>query len=154
MTDRPLESLGRIRIQALVLLAVVFVIGAFAGAVYEETRRPRMPEAPPRGDLPPQMKRELALTPDQERRIARILDDNQERTTALMDRIMPKLRALKDSIRVQVRAELTPAQQEIFDRFEPSFDAPPPGRPPHEGGCPPRRDDQPPPDPPPGRGDR
>jgi hypothetical protein len=42
-----LESLGRLRLQALFILLVVFIIGALTGASIERTRRPRPPGPPP-----------------------------------------------------------------------------------------------------------
>jgi hypothetical protein len=131
MTNTPLESLSRLRMQALAILAVVFVIGILTGVAIEKARRPCPPEAPPRDELPMEMRRELGLTPEQEHRIEKILKDNAGRTREVMDRIMPQLQALKDTIRADVRAELTPAQQEIFDRLERPLDAPPPGPPPN-----------------------
>lgn len=133
MTNGTIESLGRIRVQALIILAVVFGIGILTGIAIDRERRPGPPEAPPPNRLPPDMRQALDLSPEQELRIEKILSENSERTRALMDRIMPQLQALKDSIRTEVRAELTPAQQEVFDRFEHGFADPPPDRPPRPG---------------------
>jgi hypothetical protein len=130
MTKSPVET-RRPWIQAIAMLVVVFVIGALTGLALDRARGSRHPEPPPRQELPAEMRRALDLTPDQERRIERILKDNSGRAKDLMDRIMPQLQALKDTIRAEVRAELTPEQQEIFDRFDHPLDAPPPGPPPH-----------------------
>lgn len=124
-----LESLGRLRLQALLMLLVVFVIGGLTGAAIERSRRPGPPGPSPRAGLSPEMRAELDLTPDQGRRIDQILASNRPRTDAVLGRFLPQLRALTDSIRVEVRDVLTPPQQEIFDRMEPPL-VPPPLRPP------------------------
>lgn len=131
-----LESLGRLRLQALVLLLVVFVIGALTGAAIERARRPRPFGPPPHDGLPPQMREELQLTEAQSQRVDEILARSRPRTDAVLDRFMPQLRALTDSIRAEMRTVLTPEQQQIFDRLEPPFmpsprPLPPDGRGPH-----------------------
>jgi len=137
-----LESLGRMRLQALLVLLTVFVIGGLAGAAFERASRPRR-EPPPRGGFPRHLREELRLTVDQDRRIDAILDDYRPRTEELFDRFMPDVHALTEQMRGEIRAVLTPAQQEIFDRREP---------PPHEREPPPpgRRRPPPPPREPPG----
>ncbi len=128
-----LESLGRLRLQAVILLLVVFVIGALTGAAIERTRRPRPPGPPPREGLSPAMREELQLTAVQSQRVDEILASSRHRTDAVLDGFLPQLRALTDSIRAEVRTVLTPEQQEIFDRLEPPL-MPPPLRRPPEGG--------------------
>lgn len=120
-----LESLGRLRLQALALLLVVFVGGALAGAAFERARYHR-PPGPPREGLSPEMREELRLTPEQGRRIDAILAESRARTDAVFDRFLPELRALTDSIRTEVRTVLSPEQQEIFDRMEPPLGPHPP----------------------------
>ena len=100
------------------------------------------------------MRQALGLSSEQDRRIAKILKGNDAKTRALMDRIRPMVRALKDSIRAEVRAELTPAQREIFDGFEHGLDAPPPDRPPGGRSRPHHGDGVPPREPPPDHGER
>lgn len=161
-----LESLGRLRLQALLLLLVVFVIGALAGVAFERAgfRRPAHRPGPPpehlRG-LPPRLREELDLSPEQARRVEQLLERNRDRTDAVLDQYLPQLRALTDSLRADVRAELTPAQREVFDRLEkerpprPPRDraGPPDGRgrfdgpPPFGDHRPPPGDDRPPPPP-------
>ncbi len=142
-----LESLGRLRLQAVILLLVVFVIGALTGAAIERTRRPRPPGPPPREGLSPAMRDELRLTAAQNQRVDAILAGSRRRTDVVLDRFLPQLRALTDSIRTEVRAVLTPEQQEIFDRLEPPLMQPPPRRPPDGGEF---RGGPPPDGPPPG----
>jgi len=138
-----LESLGRLRLQAILLLLAVFVIGALAGAAFERgrwRRWPPPPPPPPPHGLPPGLREELHLTPDQATRIEEILDRSRARTDVVLDQFLPRLRAVTDSIRAEVRAVLTPEQQKRFDRLQPPGGppfgpppfGPPPGGPPHE----------------------
>ncbi len=126
-----LESLGRLRRQAVLLLAGVFTIGALAGAAFEHARDRHRHGGPPRGGgphgLPPHLVERLDLSPDQERRIGAILERQRKMTDAVLDQYLPRLRALTDSLRVEVRAELTPQQQAVFDELEKER----PPRPPH-----------------------
>lgn len=146
-----LESLGRLRLQGILLLASVFLIGALAGMAFERARRAR-PEPPPPAHhgqaLPPRLLEELQLTQDQSDRVHAILEAHRPHTDAVLDEFLPRLRAVADSIRDQVRAVLTPVQQAALDRWQPPFDGPPPGGPhfqggPPPGGAPPGRDGPP-----------
>jgi len=141
-----LESLGRLRLQGILLLTGVFLIGALAGAAFERARvgHPFHEPLPPQGSgLPPGLRDALGLTEDQETRIRVILETGRPRTDSVMNEFLPRLRAVTDSIRAEVRTLLTPEQQEIFDSRQPPL-----GPPPH--GMPPPRDAPPPP--PPGGG--
>ncbi len=149
-----MDAIGRLRVQALVILLVVFVIGVASGlAIGRATgsrggppHREPPRDGPPRGrmqGLPPALRERLDLTRDQERRIEALLEGNRARTDAVLDEYLPRLRALTDSLRVQVRAELTPAQQVTFDQME--KERPPREGPPGHEGRGPRGLDGPPP---------
>lgn len=124
MTDA-IESLGRIRIQAIVLLIVAFVAGGLAGAAVEHVRlahrRPAFPMGPGpafgalRGGVPGYYNR-LGLSPDQRARISAILKRAQPRTDSLLNETLPQLRAITDSVRREIRAVLTPDQAARLDR--------------------------------------
>jgi len=116
-----LEALGRLRLQAVLLLIVVFVMGALAGAAVMRTvdrlagsDRP-FPEPPP--GLPPDLERELTLTPDQEERIAAIFEAARPRSEQILREAWPRLRAITDSVKSEVRQILTADQQKIYDRW-------------------------------------
>jgi Spy/CpxP family protein refolding chaperone len=154
-----LESLGRVKLQGVLLLAVVFGIGAFAGAAFERAREAR-PGPPPRAGqgVPPAWRQQLRLTDDQDRQIREILEKNRSRADAILEQFLPRLRVVTDSVRAEVRTVLTPDQQEMFDRLQPPlgpplregrppFEGPPPDGP-HPGGPPPGG--HPPGGPPPG----
>lgn len=120
--NNSLESLGRLRLQALLILLVVFVIGGLAGVAVERSRHPQRGGPPPRTGFPPHLREALDLTETQNRRLDEILAGYRPRTDELFDRVMPGVRALTDSMRAEIRTVLTPAQREVFDRMEPPPD--------------------------------
>lgn len=159
-----LESLGQLRLQGLLLLLVVFLIGGLAGAAFERSRTARMiPPAEIGRGAPPGWREQLRLTQEQEARIHEILESGRPRSDAILQRFLPSLRAVTDSMRAEVRNVLTPEQQRIFDQMQsplgppihdgrPPLGAPPPGDR-LEGGPPPggpRPGDHPPDGPRPG----
>jgi hypothetical protein len=118
------ESLGRVRLQGFVLLAVVFVVGILGGMAIERVRFSRLrPPRPPefsrtRNGLPPGMER-LNLTEEQRTRIRDIFEASRPLTDSVLRSTMPHLQAIHDSVRLQIRAVLTPEQQRQFDEIEP-----------------------------------
>jgi len=146
-----LESLGRVKLQGVLLLVVVFVIGAIAGAAIMRVREARPGPPPPAGPgAPPGWRQQLRLTDDQDRQIHEMLEKNRPRADAVLDQFLPRLRVVADSVRAEVRTVLTPDQQKMFDRLQPPFELEPPlrGGRPAFGGPPP--DGPPPGGPPPG----
>lgn len=145
-----LESLGQMRLQAVLLLAVVFVIGGLVGFSLDRLvappGRPPHHQGPPPKGLPPELRDGMNLTADQERRIQAILDASRPRTDAVLNEFLPRLRAIADSVRLEMREVLTPEQRVLFDQREPIMKGPGAGR------IFDRPADGPPPSPPPGRG--
>jgi len=128
------ESIGRVRLQAILLLVLVLAIGFVLGVAVDRLRlggmegpSPRHEGPPPRG-LPPELREGMNLSPDQETRIQAILDHSRPRTDAILDDCLPRLRAVADSIRLEIRAVLTPDQQRLFDEREPIMKGPGAGR--------------------------
>ena len=162
------ESLGRLRLQAILLLVVVFIVGLLGGVAFERAfggrQAPRRPMGPPPDGLPPGLSRDLGLTAEQEAGIKAIFERYRPKTDAILDEFVPRLRSATDSARAEVRALLTPAQQEIFDRDRPPeppelnqkglapFDGGPPPGPPRFGDRPPAPAGGRPPERPGGRG--
>ena len=148
-----LESLGRAKLQGILLLGVIFAIGIFTGVALERVRQSRPAPVPnaARGVAPPGWREQFHLTDEQERQIHEILERNRPRTEALIEQFLPRLRAATDSVRGEIRAILTPDQQREFDRVQPPlephpgdrrppFGPPPTGFPPdgpRPGGPPP-----------------
>lgn len=123
MTDA-IESLGRVRLQGIVLLLIAFVAGAVAGfaggritahrfalrtafGVHATVNRPR--------GLPPFFDR-LGLSPDQRAKITAILERERPRTDSILRTSLPALRAIAESAHAEIRDVLTPAQREQLDR--------------------------------------
>ncbi len=131
-----IESLGRVRMKGMALLAVAFVVGGLAGGAVERVRAVKSAPAfgPPagammrpgfgrEGELPPMFLR-LDLTEEQRARIQEILEESRPRTEALMEEMMPRLKAETDSVRERIREVLTPEQAAKLDSIMENF----PGR--------------------------
>jgi len=118
------ESLGRIRLQGIVLLLVTFAVGVLAGLALERVMAARRPPRfmPPmsmgqpwaKGPLPP-MFAELELTTEQQSQIRDIMERSRPRSEELLQQTMPRLRALTDSVRMEIQAVLTPEQAARLD---------------------------------------
>ena len=120
---KDLESLGRLRFQAILLLLVIFVIGGLAGAAIERARHLH-PPGPPHGELPPPLREQLHLTAEQERQVREGMQRGRPRVEAVIEATRPRVQAVTDSVRAELRAILTPEQQKIFDRMEPPIGPP------------------------------
>lgn len=115
------ESLGRVRLQGIALLALAFVAGALGGMAVERVRVSRVRPAPPqwmptRGELPPGFGG-LDLTPEQRERIQDIFRASRPRTDSVLRASLPRLEAIHDSVRAEIRALLTPEQRRRFDEM-------------------------------------
>jgi Spy/CpxP family protein refolding chaperone len=62
------------------------------------------------------MQRELSLTPEQHAQILQIINDTRSKVMSLREEFQNQRRAQIKQARARVRALLTPAQQEKFDR--------------------------------------
>lgn len=121
------ESLGRVRVQGIVLLVLVFVIGGVVGAMVDRAnpfreRRPRLAEFRERMNKPdglPWFFEKLDLTEDQRSRMSAIFEAHRPVIDSIMGETMPRIRALRDSAEVQIKLILTPEQREKFEKFSP-----------------------------------
>lgn len=147
------ESIGRVRLQGILLLALAFAAGALGGMALERVRARRaVPDAPGwmprRGELPPGFGG-LDLTAEQQERIQAIFRTSRPLTDSVLRASLPRLEAIRDSVRAEIRAVLTPEQQRQFDAMEsrgprgrgsfrdrPGFPGGPPGTPPRDSGRP------------------
>ena len=91
------QSLGRVRLQGIILLVAAFVLGGVAGVVIDRVRlrsvfERHVGEFRERRDHPgelPGFFKDLGLSGDQEARVRRIFDDYRPRMDSLMAETMP-----------------------------------------------------------------
>lgn len=136
-----LESLGKLRLQGILLVTVAFLTGALAGVAGERIRASRVPEplpferpfGPPRAgrggaggpargfEFVPQLYERLDLTEDQRSTIRRIFEESRPITDSILGQTFPLLRATMDSVRRAVHAVLTPEQRDRLDTIVEAF---------------------------------
>jgi hypothetical protein len=151
------ESLGRVRAQAMVLLVIAFLAGAFAGGTIERVmvrgrsgtsrdargqrggpQTARAPRAP--GALPGWYE-QLDLTTDQRSKIEAILSKRSDRVNSAIETACVVIRPARDSSSAEADAVLNPAQRtkrdSIFAAFASRNGARPTGGPGRGGmfGC-------------------
>lgn len=116
----------RARIAGSVLLLVVFVAGALAGAASERVMRADDAPRPPRGGgemrggsrrllQDEQFARALQLTTEQRAQIKTIMDRRDEQARKVWAEAEPRLRAVGDATRSEIQKVLTPAQVEKLE---------------------------------------
>lgn len=120
------ESLGRVRLQGILLLVAAFVIGGVVGIMIDRAgswrgHRPRFDRVEKRIDRPGEMPRffqDLALTAEQEAQIRAIFDAHRPMIDSLMAQTMPRIKMLRDSAETQIVAILTPEQKAKFEKLQ------------------------------------
>ena len=115
--DEGLRYSRRARLRALLLLAVVLVVGMLVGAAEERYRAglSGAHRAPAKHTYPGALGR-MDLSVSQRATIDSLIDAERPRVEAIMLRVVPDLHAKADSLRAVIRAVLTPEQQREFDR--------------------------------------
>ena len=121
------ESLGRVRVQGIILLIIVFVAGGVAGALIDRAnplkdRRPQKLRVYNPNPTPyefPGFFRDLDLTDEQRVQIRAIFEKHRPAIDSLLGEAMPKIRALRDSADTEIQAILTPEQRERFEKMAP-----------------------------------
>jgi len=108
----------RARLVGLLVLAVMFGVGALTGAatmrVAESGDRAQSREERPRR---PNLWETLQLTPEQQAEVDVIMERRSQEVRAFWNEHGPQLRAIMDSARADVRELLTPEQRELEERF-------------------------------------
>lgn len=110
-----------------VILATMLIFGSGVLTGSLVTRQPAKPRtvkpAPPlsfnqmqRAEFLTRLDQMLSLTPGQHEVIGRLLKESNDRTRPLWEPVAVKVGQEITLVREQIRAELAPAQQEIFDR--------------------------------------
>ncbi|HLA89753.1 MAG TPA: hypothetical protein VJL28_04895 [Gemmatimonadaceae bacterium] len=133
------EALGRVRAQAMVLLVLAFLAGAFAGVALERVAfrpvrgerigwrggrgGPGGPGSPERGGVRgglPAFYERLSLTDSQKTKIEEILKKRRPRVDSLMQSTWAVIGAASDSTRKEIDAVLTADQRRKLDSLRPS----------------------------------
>jgi Spy/CpxP family protein refolding chaperone len=110
----------RARITGLIMLAIMFAVGALAGAatmrVVDAEEAPKLKRIQPTPQ-PPNLLDRLELTSEQKPQIEAILERRRAEMEEFWDTHRPTLRAITDSARAEMRAVLTPEQRELETQF-------------------------------------
>ncbi|MEX1182692.1 MAG: hypothetical protein WEF86_05620 [Gemmatimonadota bacterium] len=108
----------RARLTGMVLLVMMFVVGALAGAatmrVVEGDEVQQQEDRASRG---PDLFETLQLTPDQQVKVDAIMERRHGEMDAFWKEHGPVLRAITDSARSEIRSVLTAEQRETEERF-------------------------------------
>lgn len=108
----------RARLMGLVVLVVMFAIGALAGAA--TMRVAAGEESDPRARSEsgrPGLFETLQLTDEQQAQVDEIMERRRAEVDAFWKQNGPQLRAIMDSARAEIRAVLTPEQQALEEQF-------------------------------------
>ena len=128
-----LESLGRVRLQGIILLVVAFAVGVLAGVAGERALWSARRPAPPLGqfgpepggrpgfgrEMVPALYEQLDLSDQQREEIRSIFETYRPQSDSLLQEYFPRIRALMDSARLRVRDVLTPEQRARLDTLLP-----------------------------------
>lgn len=130
-TSPDVPVLARPRVQGILLLVLVFLVGSLVGLTAARRFGPghgawggpgrgmgRGDHGGPRGALG--ALRSLDLTPEQCSQVQAIIDKRHPQMDAIMRETFPRMRAISDSLRQEVREVLTPAQREQLDKRMPA----------------------------------
>jgi Spy/CpxP family protein refolding chaperone len=113
------------------VIAAVAILGLAIGFAASSTAYRYRWLGARRGPFIDRMQRELNLTPGQHAQILQIINDTRSKVMSLREEFQHQRREQIRQARARVRALLTPAQQEKFDReFRPRHEGPDQGGPP------------------------
>ena len=109
----------RARLMGLLVLAMMFAVGALAGAatmrvVEGDEVQPRSERSS--GERQSYFER-LDLTPAQRTQVDAIMERRRDEVDAFWKDHGPEMRAIMDSARAEIRTVLTPEQREIEEQF-------------------------------------
>lgn len=110
----------RARLTGLVVLAVMFMVGALTGAATMRVTaadRTEAEQSERRAEPRPSLWDTLELTDEQQVQVDAIMERRRGEMEAFWDQHGPQLRAIMDSARSDVRDLLTPEQREIEEKF-------------------------------------
>jgi len=112
------------RLEAAVLVGVVFLLGILLGGVANHLWGERVWGMPnetkaifPASRLNDELTQELQLTPDQQKQLRAITSETQAKWRALYAPLEGRRSEIREQSHEQIRAILTPEQQPKFDAF-------------------------------------
>lgn len=109
--------------RARFVIVAVFLLGFLAGAASLQVVRARIERRlldapdPLARVVVYKLDKELRLTPEQRREVQRVMADSRLEVIAATADVLPRLLDIFDRSQARIRAALTPAQQEKFDRL-------------------------------------
>jgi|SRR5712692_3225447 len=115
--------------KAVLLVLLIFVLGVALGALgtyvagarvwgaRSEAQSPNLSHHDRRARLVEQLKRDLALSADQQKQLDAILSDAQSKYQALHEQIAPQSEQVRQQVREQIRGILTPEQKPKYEEF-------------------------------------
>lgn len=110
----------RARLMGVVMLAMMFAVGALTGAatirVVDAEETPRLKRSQPQPAQQSLLER-LDLTAQQQDQVDAILERRRAEMEEFWERHGPTLRAITDSARSEMRAVLTPEQRAIEEQY-------------------------------------
>lgn len=112
---------------AVLLLVAAFLLGGVAGGAIATFAFPPASHGEGRGHDPERyqrmLNRELDLTPGQQDSVRAILALHRPAMDSLWQEMAPRVETLRGIIRSEIARQLTPAQQEKFDKMNQRIDA-------------------------------
>jgi Spy/CpxP family protein refolding chaperone len=109
----------RARIMGIVVLVIMFAIGALSGAVTMRVATGDESEGRARAESrkQPGLFDTLELTDEQRAQVDAIMERRRGEVDAFWEKHGPQLRAITDSARAEIRAVMTPEQRAIEEQF-------------------------------------
>jgi Spy/CpxP family protein refolding chaperone len=110
----------RARLTGLMVVAVMFAVGALTGAAtmrVAATDRTEVKETERKREPRPSLWETLELTPVQREQVDAIMERRRGEVESFWNEHGPQLRAVMDSARADVRELLTPEQRELEEKF-------------------------------------
>ena len=123
----PIAAMSRSTRSAVLLLVAAFLLGGVAGGAIATFAFPPASHGGGRGHDPERYQRmlnhELDLTPSQQDSVRAILALHRGAMDSVWQEVAPRVETLRTLIRSEIARQLTPEQQEKFDRMNQRTDA-------------------------------
>ena len=123
----PIAAMSRSTRSAVLLLVAAFLLGGVAGGAIATFAFPPVSHGGGHGHDPERyqrmLNRELDLTPGQQDSVRAILALHRPAMDSVWQEMAPRVETLRGIIRSEIARQLTPAQQEKFDKMNQRIDA-------------------------------